>query len=172
MKTTKRIMSLALALICVLTLFSWNPVTADAANVCGCISGDSTTEKTFIVNTGNRFLLADKIKLTQAKGIMNFTNWTGFGNKQIKGNCAYEITVWKTSGGSKKIDFRVLRWNYGNSYTIRLQKNAVYKITVSPINDGDLTLHYARKGTFIDWESPATWWINTTKGISSCDNRA
>lgn len=170
MKNSKRFFSAVLALICVLSVFTAIPVTADAAYSCTQVSGNSSKSRTFYINTGDRFLFADKLTLTQTQGTMDFTGWNGFGSKTVKGYEGYVISVVKTSGGTWRSDKRTLVWRYSKSYTISLQKNALYIITVMPINEGDLTLHYMRYGTFMTWVKPSVWKVSSTKGVISCND--
>lgn len=170
MKKAKKLFEALLTLITVISLLGSLGVTAHAANVCSGFEGNSSSTRSFTVSTKSRFLLSDKITLKQQKGKMQFQkNWNGFGKSFLyDGYGAYTIQVQKISGGDKKSDNRTIRWNYNSSCTIKLQKNAEYRITVTPINNGALSLHYVMKGTFMRWQTPATWSVSNTKGISYC----
>lgn len=117
MKNSKRFFSAVLALICVLSVFTAIPVTADAAYSCTQVSGNSSKSRTFYINTGDRFLFADKLTLTQTQGTMDFTGWNGFGSKTVKGYEGYVISVVKTSGGLG--DPTSARWYGGTVSHIR-----------------------------------------------------
>jgi hypothetical protein len=163
MKKMKKALATVLAMMIILATFT---TTAFAANVCSQIDGNSRRSRTFTVDTGKRFILKDKIKLKQTKGVFRYDNWVGK-SKTAKGYDKFSVKVEKIEGSSGvgKVKYYTLK---GKSLTIKLDKYSTYRITVTPASTSDLTARYWLKGCFDYWEKPASWKISTTKGIIAC----
>ncbi len=152
-----------------------------AANVCKQISGKSTQETTFIVNTGSRWYSSkDVIKFTQTKGTMK-TSDLKLTKSVASTRVMYEyytVTVKKMSG-SKTVNTKTYTWT-GASQKIKLDRNSTYKVTVTPYSVdpkykdaftyGALFNPYTTFGLWAPrgWKKAATWKVSATSGILSC----
>ncbi len=158
----KRILSFILTLVVVASLFASLATSAYAANVCSEISGDINSKTTFQVDTKSG-LFKGKLTLTQVKSKISVRKL--FGGEKIKYVYAgYTVRIEKISGGSRGADRRTQSWNFSKSCTIKLQKNAVYRITVIPYDSANHTIRY---GAF-RWLQTPKWKASKTRGIVYC----
>ena len=117
--------------------------TAEAANACKQISGNSKAVQVFYVNTGSRWIAKkDVVKLTQTKGTMNIKyNFFGvnysyppFSDKANDTKKMYEeysVKVEKLNSKNKVVKTENYTFDSG-SLKIKLDKNSTYRITVTP----------------------------------------
>ena len=182
-------------MLCMFTLISMVPMESHAANVCAQISGNSNQVKSFIVNTGSRWLAnKDVIKISQTKGIMKKSSTT---LTKINGSIEifeeYTIRIQKLGKNNKVISTQTKTFS-GNSISIKLDKNSKYRITMTPgyteylktINSVSNGRNYyfdynpyltklqlifrSSKHQWVPrgWKKAATWKVTSTKGINVC----
>lgn len=178
-KTLKRITIIAVCLMMLVTTFSM-PVAA--ANVCEQISGSSKQAKTFMVNTGSRWLAAkDVVKLTQSKGTMEYWKLIDKTNKTYKKSMyeIYTVKVEKISNG-KVVKTKTYNWS-GATIKLKLDKNSLYRVTVTSCwvknkgkySGGTLFNPYGGVGGItwmpIKWVNHSVWKVSCTRGILSCN---
>lgn len=162
--TTRLIAVLCLMLLC---MSMATPALA-ANNVCSTVGGNYKKATTFIVHTGGG-LFKGKIILTQPKTAASVKKLF-CGYKETARYAAYFIEVRKISGGTKNADVREgengLNWNCTKTRTISgLQRNAVYRITVTPADSANNTL----LNLFgITWLATPTWTAKRTAGVTYC----
>ena len=153
----KRILSAFLALLFSFSLFS----TVNAANVCGNIYGNANSAKSFTINTGKRWLGSDKVTFTQTKGTYEYS--TPFSrSKTASGYMGYKVKYRKQGTSS----WKTATWK-GKTLTLKLSKNTVYDVTVTPFNKAEMAFEMGGKN-IKRWKSVATWSVTSTKGIISC----
>ncbi len=152
----KRVLAALLVLIFCLSLVS----TAFAANVCGNISGNSKSSKSFTINTGSRWLGSDKVTFTQSKGTYYYRTPFSSSKKTTDYMC-YKIRyrIRGTSAWTTK------QWK-GKKFTLSLKKNKIYEVKVEPYSNIDFGFTKGR--TIKSWATPSYWSVTSTKGIISC----
>ena len=158
MKKTKRIVSLILVIATLLSVST----NAHAANVCSNISGNTKAATAFSVATESRLFVSDKITLTQTPGTME----AGFVFLSDKIYWAYTLKVEKLMDRGTVTTY--LSWNYSKTLTIKLDKGARYRITVTPVSESDVLLHYGFRKLSDNITSYPAWRVSSTSGISSC----
>lgn len=133
-----------------------------AGNVCKQISGSSDGACTFTVETGNVFLLSEKISFDQDKGVLNYLWACNYKTKELYDTFTIRYQKEGSSESkTKKMD--------GGSCSIKLEPNSTYTITVTPADSRTLQFKYWYLGSIGSWESPATWCIKSTRGIKLCE---
>ena len=157
-KTFKRTVSIILLIV---SLLSAN-TNAHAANVCSNISGNTKTATAFSVATESRLLFSDKITLTQSQGTMA----AGLIFLSDKIFWKYTVKVEKLMGSGSEIKY--LSWDFKKELTIKLDKGARYRITVTPASDSEVLIHYGLRKLSSEITTLPTWRVSSTSGISSC----
>lgn len=161
-KTNRNVRILSLLLLLTL-LFSAFATEALAANVSG-----STAKKVFIVSTDNKWYHSQQIKLTKTKGVAYFYTvgpYTTMGNtskKAIERYGQFRITVEKINKNGKTISkpYNNTLWNSNGAFTIKLDKNSTYRITVTPSSIGT---------NFAGWKTASKWSVSSIgSGIYYC----
>ena len=161
MKTvSKRIISIALLLVLLLSMSA----EVFAANVCQNITGSSKKASTFYVETGSRLLFSDKLTLTQTQGKFE----AGF--TFLSGKCywAYTLKIQKLDSKGKVISEETKKWNYSKDYTLKLNKNSTYRITITPVSEQTVRTKYLVRTWGYDILEYPKWSIKSTKGINLC----
>ena len=153
----KKLISIFLVvLICCSTI-----TCAFAANVCGNISGNSKSTKTFTINTGSRWLGSDKVTFTQSKGTYEYS--TAFSrSKTANAYMCYKVR-YRINGTSS---WTTKQWK-GKKLTLSLKKNKVYQVQVIPYDNIDMGFQTGR--AIKSWQKLSTWSVTSTKGIISCN---
>lgn len=149
-----------LILLALLVCFSMS-TSVFAANVCGNISGNAKSTKTFTINTGSRWLGSDKVKFTQSKGTYEYR--TPFSSSKTKTDYMCYKVSYRIKG---KSSWTTKQWK-GKSLTLSLKKNKIYEVKVVPFDNIDMSFQTGRQ--IKSWKKLATWKVTSTKGIISCN---
>ena len=157
-KAFKRIVSIILLIVSLLSVST----NAHAANVCSNISGNTKTVTAFSVATEFRLLFSDKITLTQTHGTMA----AGLSFLSDKIFWKYQVKVEKLMDSGSVTKY--LSWGYTKDLTIKLDKGVRYRITVTPVSDSEVLIHYGLRKLSSEITSLPTWRVSSTSGISSC----
>lgn len=151
-----------IVVILILTLSMSLALNVFAGNACKQISGSSNGSCTFTVETGNVFLLSEKITFDQDKGVLGYRNWV----HDYQTKKAYDsFTISYQKKGSSEIKTKTMD---GGSCSIKLDPYSTYTVTVTPSNAQMLQINHWTWGSICGWESPATWRVKSTRGIDLC----
>ena len=132
-----------------------------AANVCGNISGNAQSSKSFTINTGNRWLPRDKVTFTQTKGTYVYS--TPFSSSKTTTDYMCYKVSYRIQGTSY---WTTKQWK-GKKLTLSLKKNKTYDVKVVPFSNVDMSFQKGRQIKY--WKTVATWSVTSTKGIISCN---
>ena len=153
----KRFLAILLVVIVCFSMIA----SVSAANVCGNISGNAKSTKTFTINTGSRWLGSDKVKFTQTKGTYEYRTLLSSSKTKTDYMC-YKVS-YRIKGTSA---WTTKQWK-GKNLTLSLKKNKVYEVKVVPFSNIDMSVQTGRQ--IRSWKKTATWSVTSTKGIISCN---
>ncbi|MCD7823170.1 MAG: hypothetical protein LUG86_04030 [Oscillospiraceae bacterium] len=174
MKKLKRLVSLLLVVVLCVTMTS----SVFAKNVCVNVSGSSASKTTFTVVTGSSWKSNGKITFTQSKGTIKYTN-NAYCTSTVSTYGAYTVSyICIKDNGATSTGYD--SWRYSKTFSMTLQKNATYIITVTPYSV-DTVFSYCRSSSWIvkartafmysydpSWKTNATWNVKSTSVVTSC----
>ncbi len=173
MKYLRRVLAILLVFVVLLS----SSISVAAANACLTVNGKSTNKKTVItVSTGNAWLVNEKITFTQTKGTISYNN-NHCGQSKVDTYGAYTVKVsYKKNGKTYNKSYA---WKYTKNFSVTLDKNRTYTITITPYNvntigqylkqnNKTVKFNTAHNSTTFRWSKAATWKVKSTRAVNWC----